>query len=112
MRSGLASSARPIVAVLDRWGPVIWSPSTSISTRPARKGNGPGLSRPAGSGRSTIQIALVEKITRRTSTSNARNGTNSGHALSHNRMIPGYFWPHTAVNSMNRSRAAASVGAV
>jgi hypothetical protein len=57
-------------------------------------------------------IAFVEKITRRTSTSNARNGTNSAYALSHNRMIPGYLVPHTLENSPNRSRAAASVGAV
>jgi len=38
----------------------------------------------------TLSIALVEQITRRISGSNARNGTNSAQALSHNRTIAGY----------------------
>src|SRR5688572_9555113 len=50
-------------------------------------------------------IPLIEKITLRTSTSKARKGTNSAHADSHKRMIPGYLAPHTVANSVNRSRA-------
>ena len=58
-----------------------------------------------------LSTALVEKITRRTSTSNARNGTNSAHASDHSFTIAGYFFPHVSANSMNRSVAASSVAA-
>lgn len=37
----------------------------------------------------TMWIALVEQITRRSSGSKARKGTNSAHALSHTRTIVG-----------------------
>jgi hypothetical protein len=57
----------------------------------------------------TLSMALVEQITRRISTSNARN---SAQALSHNRTIAGYRAPQTSANSANRSLAAASVGAM
>ncbi len=67
---------------------------------------------PHGGNELRLSIAFVEKITLRTSTSNARNGTNSAQAVSHSRMIPGYFAPHAVVNSLKRSRAAASLGAV
>jgi hypothetical protein len=57
-------------------------------------------------------MAVVEQITLRISGSDARNGTNSAQALFHNRMIAGYRLSYSRVNSANRSRAAASVGAV
>ena len=57
-----------------------------------------------------ITLAYTTRILRRAP--NARNGTNSGHAASHSRIIAGYLAPHASVNSLNRSRAAASVGAV
>ena len=39
-----------------------------------------------------------------------QNGTNSGNADFHMRMIAGYFLAHVSVNSTKRSRAAGSVG--
>jgi hypothetical protein len=54
----------------------------------------------------------VEQTTLRISVSKFRNGTNSAQAFSHNRTIAGYRAPQVSVNSMNRSIAAASVGAV
>jgi hypothetical protein len=60
----------------------------------------------------TDSIAFVEQITRRISTSNERNGTNSAQASDHGFTTAGYLRPHASWNSRNRSIAASSVGAV
>ncbi|SEK22090.1 hypothetical protein SAMN05660976_00006 [Nonomuraea pusilla] len=60
----------------------------------------------------TDSMALAEQITRRISTSKWRKGTNSAQASSHDFTMAGYLPPHVSANSMNRSSAAASVGAV
>src|SRR5262249_10803937 len=60
----------------------------------------------------TDSMAFVEQMTLRISTSNDRNGTNSAQASDHSFTIAGYFLPQASENSMNRSIAASSVGAV
>lgn len=57
-------------------------------------------------------IALMLRMMRRISTSQSRKGTNSAQASCHRFVIAGYWAPRFASNSANRSRAAASVGAV
>jgi hypothetical protein len=57
-------------------------------------------------------MAFVEQMTVRISTSKERKGTNSAQALSHSRMIAGYFFPQASWNSPKRSAAALSFGAV
>ncbi|MDQ0864933.1 hypothetical protein QF036_002514 [Arthrobacter globiformis] len=57
-------------------------------------------------------IAFVVQITRRISTSYSRNGTNSAQEDSQSRTIAGYRWPHSAVNSANRSFALLGRGRV
>src|SRR5919206_1454390 len=48
-----------------------------------------------------LSMALVEHTMRRISTSKARNGTISAHALVHNRTMAGYLACHVAENSAN-----------
>jgi hypothetical protein len=59
-----------------------------------------------------LSIALVVQMIVRISGSKLRNGTNSVQALFHSLTIAGYFASQLSLNSMNRSSAAASVGAV
>ena len=57
-------------------------------------------------------MALVVQTILRISASKARNGTISGQALVHSRMIAGYFFSQATLNSAKASRAACSDAAV
>jgi hypothetical protein len=57
-------------------------------------------------------MAFVVQATFLISTSKARNGMNSAHALVHSRMMAGYRLSHLSEKSANRSSAAVSDGAV
>jgi hypothetical protein len=57
-------------------------------------------------------MALVEHTILRISRSNCRNGTNSGQAFVHNRMMAGYLRSHLPENSAKPSSAACSDTAV
>jgi hypothetical protein len=59
-----------------------------------------------------LSIALVVQMILRISGSNAGNGTISGQALVHNRMMAGYLRSHLVENSANASSAARSLEAV